>query len=163
MYRRSSKSNPAQEIARLQRQLTDLTDSMFAEGLLDDQFSQLQQLQDESNPEFVDEVIGLFFEDSQKLLDDLTDEMNQVPLDYKKLDAHVHQFKGSSSSIGAQRVKAVCIQFRQFCDEENYEGCKQCLHQVKQEFQIVKSKLELMMSLEKKILAKGGKLPHMME
>lgn len=63
------------EIARLQRQLTELTDNMFAEGFLDDQFTQLQQLQDESNPEFVGEVIGLFFEDSEKLLNDLTAEV----------------------------------------------------------------------------------------
>jgi len=42
---------------------------------LDDQFTQLQQLQDESNPEFVGEVIGLFFEDSVKLLTDLEQEV----------------------------------------------------------------------------------------
>jgi len=151
------------EIARLQRQLTELTDNMFAEGLLDDQFTQLQQLQDESNPEFVGEVIGLFFEDSDKLLEDLTHDVNADPIDFKKVDAHVHQFKGSSSSIGAQRVKGVCIAFRTFCDEENREGCLQALEQVKTEFYLVKSKLQRMLQLEQKILAKGGQLPSMMD
>lgn len=41
-------------------------------GFLDGQFTQLQLLQDESNPDFVVEVVSLFFEDSERLLNDLT-------------------------------------------------------------------------------------------
>jgi len=37
-------------------------------GFLDDQFSQLQKLQDESTPDFVIEVITMFFDDSENLL-----------------------------------------------------------------------------------------------
>eukprot|EP00271_Cylindrocystis_brebissonii_P012872 TRINITY_DN3237_c1_g3_i1.p1 TRINITY_DN3237_c1_g3~~TRINITY_DN3237_c1_g3_i1.p1 ORF type:complete len:167 (+),score=61.56 TRINITY_DN3237_c1_g3_i1:341-841(+) len=150
------------EIARLQRQLAELTDEMFAEGLLDDQFTQLQQLQDESNPEFVGEVVELFFEDSEKLLEDLTAEMELEPMDFEKVDAHVHQFKGSSSSVGASRVKGVCVTFRNFCDEKDSEGCRNSLVEVKREFKLVKEQLERMLKLEEKILAKGGVLPFMM-
>lgn len=39
---------------------------------LDEQFIQLQQLADESNPDFVVEVVSLFFEDSERLLNELT-------------------------------------------------------------------------------------------
>ena len=42
------------------------------QGFLDDQFTQLQMLQDESNPDFVAEVINLFAEDSERLLSELT-------------------------------------------------------------------------------------------
>lgn len=41
-------------------------------GFLDGQFGQLQLLQDESNPDFVVEVVSLFFEDSERILNDLT-------------------------------------------------------------------------------------------
>lgn len=46
--------------------------TILVKGVLDGQFSQLQLLQDESNPDFVFEVVSLFFEDSQRLLNDLT-------------------------------------------------------------------------------------------
>ncbi|KAK2983748.1 hypothetical protein RJ640_024101, partial [Escallonia rubra] len=68
-------------------------------GFLDDQFVQLQKLQDESNPDFVIEVVSLFFEDSEKLLNNLATALQQHIVDYKQVDALVHQFKGSSSRM----------------------------------------------------------------
>jgi histidine-containing phosphotransfer protein len=44
-------------------------------GFLDDQFNQLQQLQDESNPDFVVELVTLFFEDSEKLINELAKDL----------------------------------------------------------------------------------------
>ncbi|KAJ6351870.1 hypothetical protein OIU78_007708 [Salix suchowensis] len=93
------------EVGQMQRAWVEYTRSLFREGFLDAQFQQLQLLQDESNPDFVAEVVSLFFEDSERLLADLTFVLEQQNIDFKKVDAHVHQFKGSSSSIGAQRVK----------------------------------------------------------
>lgn len=52
-----------------------LTNSLFQEGFLDEKFTQLQQLQDENDPEFVTEVISLFFQDSGKQLGNLENEL----------------------------------------------------------------------------------------
>lgn len=41
------------------------------QGVLDEQFLQLQQLQDESSPNFVSEVITIYFHESEKLLRNL--------------------------------------------------------------------------------------------
>ena len=41
------------------------------QGVLDEQFMQLQQLQDESSPNFVSEVISIYFRESEKLLKNL--------------------------------------------------------------------------------------------
>ncbi|KAJ4968233.1 hypothetical protein NE237_014934 [Protea cynaroides] len=147
------------DVSQMQRQLVDYTASLFREGFLDDQFTQLQQLQDESNPDFVIEVVSLFFEDSERLVNDLGRALNQPIVDFKKVDAHVHQLKGSSSSIGAERVKNSCIAFRNFCEEQNTEGCLRCLQQVKQEYFLVKNKLESLFRLEQQILAAGGSIP----
>ncbi|KAF8401589.1 hypothetical protein HHK36_012534 [Tetracentron sinense] len=149
------------EVGQLQRQLVDYTASLYNEGFLDDQFTQLQQLQDESNPDFVVEVVSLFFEDSEKLLNELARVLDQQAVDFRRIDAHVHQLKGSSSSIGAQRVKNVCIAFRNFCEEQNVEGCLKCLQNVKHEYSLVKNKLETLFRLEQQILAAGGSIPMM--
>ena len=147
------------ELVQIQRRLVDYTKSLFMEGFLDAQFLQLQQLQDESNPDFVVEVVSLFFDDSEKLLNDLTMALDQPSVDFKKVDAHVHQLKGSSSSIGAQRVKNACIAFRSFCEEQNIDATLRCLQQVKQEYYLVKNKLETMLRLEQQIVAAGGSIP----
>ncbi|PSS33925.1 Histidine-containing phosphotransfer protein [Actinidia chinensis var. chinensis] len=149
------------EVGQLQRQFVEHTASMFHEGFLDGQFSQLQQLQDESNPDFVVEVVSLFFQDSERLLNELTRALDQKCVDFKKVDAHVHQLKGSSSSIGAQRVKNSCFNFRNFCEEQNTEACFRCLQLVKQEYLLVKNKLETLFRLEQQILAAGGSIPMM--
>ncbi|GFZ14071.1 histidine-containing phosphotransmitter 1 [Actinidia rufa] len=126
------------EVGQLQRQFVEHTSSMFHEGFLDGQFSQLQQLQDESNPDFVVEVVSLFFQDSERLLNELT-----------------------RALIGAQRVKNACFNFRNFCEEQNTEACFRCLQQVKQEYLLVKNKLETLFRLEQQILAAGGSIPMM--
>ncbi|KAK2402985.1 peroxiredoxin type-2 [Trifolium repens] len=140
-------------MVQLQKQLFDYTASLFQEGFLDNQFNQLEQLQDESNPDFVVEVVTLFFDDAERLLNELTTSLGKENIDFKKLDAHVHQLKGSSSSIGAQRVHEACIPFRNFCTEQNVEGCLKSLQQVKHEYSLVKSKLETLFKMEEELLA----------
>ncbi|XP_031099944.1 histidine-containing phosphotransfer protein 1-like [Ipomoea triloba] len=146
-------------VPQLQKQFVDLIASLYREGFLDDQFLQLQKLQDDSNPDFVFEVVSLFFEDSEKLINNLATALQQPVVDFNQVDAHVHQFKGSSSSIGAQRVKNACVSFRNFCEEKNLDGCVQCLQLVKNEYFVVKNKLETLLRLEQQILAAGGKIP----
>ncbi|XP_057424739.1 histidine-containing phosphotransfer protein 1-like [Lotus japonicus] len=143
-------------IIQLQRHLVDYTASLFDEGFLDEQFNQLELLQDESNPDFVVEVVTLFFQDAERLLDELTKALGQASIDFKKLDAHVHQLKGSSSSVGAQRVHKACISFRNSCEEKNIEGCLKSLQQVRHEYSLVKSKLETLFKMEQQLSAASG-------
>ncbi|KAK4753202.1 hypothetical protein SAY87_022000 [Trapa incisa] len=144
------------DVAQLKRQLIAFTELLYREGFLDEQFNQLQQLQDENNPNFVAEVVTLFFEDAERILNELANNLDQQSVDFKKVDAHVHQLKGSSSSIGAQRIQRVCIIFRTVCNEKNVEGCLKCLQQLKHEYALMKSKLETLFNLEQQILAAGG-------
>ncbi|XP_044477386.1 histidine-containing phosphotransfer protein 1-like isoform X1 [Mangifera indica] len=146
-------------VPQLQRKLVEYRTSLFNEGILDDQFTQLQELQDENNPDFVVEVVTLFFQDTERLLNELARTLDQQTIDFNRLDAHVHQLKGSSSSVGAQRVQTVCVLFRNYSEERNIEECLKCLQQLKQEFYFVKNKLETLFKLEKQILEAGGTIP----
>ncbi|GKA23815.1 methylcrotonoyl-CoA carboxylase beta chain, mitochondrial [Tanacetum coccineum] len=50
-----------------------------------------------AGPSFVAEVVSLYLEDSEKFFNNLDAALRQNIVDYKQVDAHVHQFKGSSS------------------------------------------------------------------
>ncbi|KAG6429160.1 hypothetical protein SASPL_107203 [Salvia splendens] len=91
-------------VGQLQKQFVDFSTSLYGEYL------QLQKLQDESNPDFVCEVVSLFFDDSEKLLNNLATALQQQVVDFKQVDAHVHQFKGSSSRLSAHLIlRSQCV------------------------------------------------------
>ncbi|KAG7018656.1 Histidine-containing phosphotransfer protein 1 [Cucurbita argyrosperma subsp. argyrosperma] len=124
------------EVGLMQRQRVQYVKGLLGEGTLDSQYLQLLQLQDESNPTFVSEVVTLFFEDTEELLNKL-----RIAL------------------IGALRVKNACIDFRSACEQQSPEWCSRCLQQVEQAFYGVKDKLSYLYALEQRILNAGGSIP----
>lgn len=147
------------DVAQMQKQFLDFVAQLYREGILDTQFSQLHSLQDESNPDFVIEVVCLFFEDSEKIINRLAAAMRQPVVDFKQADAIAHQFKGSTSSVGAQRVKNACLWMRTLCEGENLDGSLQCLQLIEDEYFLVKRQLQTLVDLEKQIMAAGGTIP----
>ncbi|KAA8540355.1 hypothetical protein F0562_024726 [Nyssa sinensis] len=127
---------------QLHRQLAHMRQSLFDQGFLDEQFVQLEELQDDANPNFVEEVVTLFYKDSTRLLHNIELSLEKNTLDFTKLDGYMHQFKGSSSSIGAKKVIYECKQFRECCRAGNGEGCKRTFQQLKKEYATLKKKLE---------------------
>ncbi|XP_010915437.1 pseudo histidine-containing phosphotransfer protein 5 isoform X1 [Elaeis guineensis] len=130
------------EYSNLRRQAAYMKKSLFDQGYLDEQFYQLEELQDDVSPNFVEEVVTLFFRDSARLISNIEQALDKCPQEFSKLNAYVHQLKGSSSSIGASRVKNECTLFRQYCDEENLEGCLKSFQKMKREHAVLRQKLE---------------------
>ncbi|XP_048233680.1 histidine-containing phosphotransfer protein 4 isoform X2 [Ricinus communis] len=120
-------------------------------GFLDEQFLQLEELQDDANPNFVEEVVTLYYRDSARLILSIEQGLERHPLDFNKLDSHMHQFKGSSSSIGAKKVKAECTLFREYCRAGNGEGCARTFQQLKKEYATLKKKLESYFQLARQV------------
>ncbi|XP_055961983.1 histidine-containing phosphotransfer protein 4 isoform X2 [Mercurialis annua] len=120
-------------------------------GFLDEQFLQLEELQDDANPNFVEEVVTLYYRDSARLIHGIEQALGRNPLDFNKLDSLMHQFKGSSSSIGAKKVKAECTVLREYCRAGNGEGCMRTLQQLKKEYATLKKKLESYFQLARQV------------
>ncbi|KAK9869060.1 hypothetical protein WJX84_011902 [Apatococcus fuscideae] len=129
-------------IARLIQQLR-------AAALLDDQFSQLLQLQDESNPDFVQEIVELYFTDSASKIEKLEQRLGRSQPDYADVDQLVHQFKGSSASFGAHSMAQLCAKLRESCQAQDQAGCQTLVLQAREVFQVLKSQLEVFLQLEK--------------
>ncbi|KAG5008689.1 hypothetical protein JHK87_017204 [Glycine soja] len=80
------------------RQVAAMKQSLFDQGFLDEQFIQLEELQDDANPNFVEEIVTLHYRDSSRLISSIEQALKERnPLDFNKLDTLMHQFKGSSS------------------------------------------------------------------
>ncbi|XP_047044622.1 pseudo histidine-containing phosphotransfer protein 2 isoform X1 [Lolium rigidum] len=130
------------DYSTLRRQITFMKKSFFDQGYLDEQFNQLEELQDESSPNFVEEVVALFLKDSPRLLTNIEHTIGKYPQDFHRLDSLVHQLKGSGSSIGAVRMKNECSVFKAHCNDKNLEGCRRSLQRMKREHATLKQKLE---------------------
>ncbi|CAD6229858.1 unnamed protein product [Miscanthus lutarioriparius] len=112
------------------------------QGYLDEQFCQVEDLQDEASPNFAEEVVTLFFKDSARLISNVEQALEKYPKDFNRWDAYMQQLKGSCSSIGASRMKSECMSFRDYCGQGNVEGCMRSFQKVKREHGALRQKLE---------------------
>ncbi|KAK9149620.1 hypothetical protein Scep_008377 [Stephania cephalantha] len=148
-------------VDRLRADMNRLLAILFHQGVLDEQFLQLQQLQDESSPNFVFEVVTIYFRESEKLLRILRDNLSDREFsDYAKMGIHLNQFLGSSSSIGAKRVRNVCVAFRTASEQNNRLGCLRALELLEHEYCFLKNKLYELFQLEQqRSMAAGVRYP----
>ncbi|GFY97086.1 hydroxyproline-rich glycoprotein family protein [Actinidia rufa] len=87
----------ATERSQMYRQLANMRKALFDQGFLDEQFVQLEELQDDANPNFVEEIVTLFYRDSTRLIHNIEQPLEKSPLDFTKLDSYMHQLKGSTT------------------------------------------------------------------
>ncbi|XP_065855492.1 histidine-containing phosphotransfer protein 5-like [Euphorbia lathyris] len=140
-------------LSSLQAEFNNLLHSMFDENILDEQFTQVRSLQDETNPNFTAQVINSFCLDARKVIIKLNKQFNAPDVEFSVLEPSVHQLKGSSSCIGARRLKVACTELQQVFDVKDKQGCLQSLNKIIHEYRILEGKLHTLIQLEKRILA----------
>ena len=123
----------ADQVAAVMHTQQQALSQMQAEGLLDEQFQQLLALQDETNPDFVTEVTELYFDDAVPKIQRVGELLSAAAPDFAELDAVVHQFKGSSASLGAGGMARLCIRMRELCQQRDVAGCQALVQQVMRE------------------------------
>ena len=72
--------------AALEHRVNALIAQFEQEGVLDSQFGQLLQLQDDTNPDFVAEVVQLYFEDSSTKIAQMGQMLSTLNPDFNELD-----------------------------------------------------------------------------
>ncbi|KAK7285424.1 hypothetical protein RJT34_20194 [Clitoria ternatea] len=149
------------DLIQLQRKHRDHHVAMLHEGFVDEQFNIVHNLQDESSPYFFIEILTMFFGDSEKLLNNMAQALNQKPMNFKSLDELVHQYKGNCASVGAARIQNVCINFKPFCEAQNLEGCIRCFQELQQEYSLLKNKVQYLIKLQQEIQAAGASITKM--
>ncbi|KAM7259639.1 hypothetical protein ACFE04_015380 [Oxalis oulophora] len=145
----------------MQKNYLDYVRRLFMDGTLDGQFCNIQGLNDMETPNFSKELVSVFFDDSEQVLNDLASALNQPNVDFKNLNVLVHKFIGSSCSVGARRITNACIGFRDYSEQQDVSGCMESLQQVKHEFNRVKAKIEALFEMEQQIVEAGGTVPTM--
>ncbi|GAV66083.1 Hpt domain-containing protein [Cephalotus follicularis] len=138
-------------IAALKTQHKNLVLSMFDEGILDDQFTQVQALEDESH--FVNQVITVFCNDTERAITELNKNLSYQNVDFEKLYDSIHRLKGSSSSIGAQRFKFACMELHLASEYKHKDGCLRALNNMTREYLLLRSKFETLIELENRVSA----------
>ncbi|KAK1376605.1 Histidine-containing phosphotransfer protein [Heracleum sosnowskyi] len=145
-------------VNQLQQQYVDFLSSLYSEGLLENQFQNIQML-GEDEAQFVSELLALYFEDSERCLHNLTTAFDQKDVEYEKVHDIAVELYDCNLSLGIQRMNNVCVTFRSCYKSKNLEGCLRCMQTLKDEYYLVKSKLQTLVMLDQRIVAAGGLVP----
>ncbi|KAB2078900.1 hypothetical protein ES319_A06G193900v1 [Gossypium barbadense] len=107
------------ESKHVNQQIAAMRQSFFDEEVLDEFFSQLEQLEDQNNPNFVEEVFTMYFRDSTTLLETV-----------------------EQAIVGANKVLNEINKTRQVLEKGNLEGTKAGIWEMRKEYDSLKAKLE---------------------
>ncbi|KAK8612105.1 hypothetical protein V6N13_092224 [Hibiscus sabdariffa] len=127
----------------LRQQIAAMRQSFFDEEILDKQFYQLEYLEKSGNPNFVEEVLTIYFRESTILLQTVEQAMEAEPIEPVKVDRMLYKLKGSSGSIGAIKVRNNINKTRQLVEGGNLEGAKAAFQELRNEHGNLREKLEL--------------------
>ncbi|KAM7259140.1 hypothetical protein ACFE04_014881 [Oxalis oulophora] len=139
----------------LHQEIASMRQSLFDEGLVDDQFDVLEQYQDEENPHYLEEIFTLFFStEAPETVADMKQAMEESPNNVFKLRDALHKLKGSSASVGAKKVNNAIILTRGHIDEEkikNVKGVRGGMDQIKRELATLQARLTPYFELLKRV------------
>ena len=90
------------------------------------QFNELLDLQTESEPDFMEDIVNMYCDDSQSMLDELR-ELVKTDGTAEQLDkarATLHKLRGASSTLGAEGIQHTCEAMRESIVNQQYEALR---------------------------------------
>ncbi|KAK1352586.1 hypothetical protein POM88_053021 [Heracleum sosnowskyi] len=144
-------------LKQLQRQYVQFVKSLYRERIVDRQFVEMQKMQ-KDDPDFLSGIANNFFDMWESVSHKIDIAIEQKIVDPELYDA-VHRVKGAGMSLGVKKVITLCLDFQEHYNTRNHEGCLQCLPQIKDDYQSVKDKLQMVFGLQQQIIGAGGSIP----
>ncbi|KAJ6776716.1 HISTIDINE CONTAINING PHOSPHOTRANSFER PROTEIN [Salix koriyanagi] len=134
----------------LHQQLSIMKQSFFDEGLLDhEQVSYLETLENEDDPDFIENLFTMFLRDSSRYIDSIEKALEATPVDYSVMERMLYQLKGSSASIGASKINGETNTLRKVFHDGDIESAKASLQKLKEEHANFKEKLVIYVGMLK--------------
>ena len=95
------------------------------------QFQELLELQNDDEPDFVEEIVEMFITDAKDMLNELRNLFDKEKAaknedgkpDFNAVRSVLHKLKGSSSTFGADGVQKKCEELREICITEDLDKC----------------------------------------
>ncbi|KAG6678900.1 hypothetical protein I3842_14G105000 [Carya illinoinensis] len=112
----------------LRQQLRNYIQSSHEQGILDETFDLVKNLESDGNPQFLSEIFSMFCHDAENGIAELARFLDEPVIDYENVSAFAHQLKGSSSR------------------------CFEAFDKVKREYCILRDNLNFIAQMEKTIL-----------
>ncbi|KAE7998667.1 hypothetical protein FH972_003186 [Carpinus fangiana] len=125
----------------LKQQIATMRESLFTEGILNEQYATLEGLTNDDNPYFAERIVNMYLAGLPKHMIAIEQALEATPVDFGKLDICINKFRGTSSSVGTHNLVIEIDKMVESCTKGNIEGCKIGFSSMKQELDIMKNKL----------------------
>ncbi|XP_019075879.1 histidine-containing phosphotransfer protein 3 isoform X1 [Vitis vinifera] len=128
------------------------------QGIVNDQFCQIQALKSEEQPDAVVRLIDTYILDVERILSNLKSYIDLPDVDFSKLAVEIYKIEEKSLQIGAEHMKIACANLILACDQKHKDNFCQYLAWMMNEFTKTQSKLEAFAQMERKIIRVRSKV-----
>ncbi|XP_074326601.1 histidine-containing phosphotransfer protein 1-like [Apium graveolens] len=145
-------------LTHLLRQHADLCTFFYREGIFAKDFIDLHRMQDpdDPDPEYLKEIVDVFFRDVESRLNEVDILVEEQEVDYRKLEENVVSFRESSERNARFLVLTLLLAPDNQRLAEHHKKCVRCLRHLKYDYYVIKRNLGTLLQLENQILAAGG-------
>ncbi|VVA34350.1 PREDICTED: histidine-containing [Prunus dulcis] len=131
--------------------------SLFNEGIVNNQFSQIQTLKSDADPDCAVRLINIYLLDVERMLSELTSLSDLPDVDFSKLATLARSIEEKSSLVGAENVRSACADLIQACERMHKQNFLRALGWIKNEFAHTRNKLDSFVQMERRIFRVEGR------
>ncbi|KAG4974333.1 hypothetical protein JHK87_031154 [Glycine soja] len=139
-------------IAALKLQLYNHIRSMHDEGVVNQQFLQLQVLRQPFRCDIILRLVTTYCNSCKDLFSSLSHQLDQERVNYERLNDLALDFYARTSSIGAEGVRRACASLIEACERKDKNGCSLALYWTKNRFSYLRGRFETLVKMERNII-----------